>query len=276
MNDNADMVITTRADETDSAKEPGGVQSLRRAFSILECIASTPEGLSLAELSKRVGLHNSTTFHLTKTMVSLGYVRQTPENKKYHLGRMVFSLASSSRMEIDLVALATPILEELSRSTGESCHLAVLTGQDILVVAKTSGTGAFQLQERHGGTRPGHATALGKVLLAFQPQSMVESYLKVHGMPALTPKTLVDHDALMRELEVVRRTGIAYDDGEFHSEVRCMAVPVYDFTGKVICTIGVSGPIWHISLQKLEELAGALNAGAARLSAELGGHQEIR
>jgi DNA-binding IclR family transcriptional regulator len=249
------------------------VQSLVRAFSILGEIAERPDGLSLAELSKAVGLHNSTTFHLVRTMVSLGYIRQDARTKRYHIGRMVFSLAASSRTEIDLLGLATPIIEELAQRSGETTHLAIFTGNEVTVVAKSAGSGAFQLQERHGGIRPGHATALGKVLLAASTRAEVEHYLGRHGLPALTDRTITDSGRLYRELDNVRAAGIAFDDCEFDAEVRCLAVPVHDFTGAVVATLGISGPVWRVTLQSLEEMQVIARAAAAKLSAELGGNK---
>src|SRR5215813_4131174 len=102
-----------------------GVQSLGRAFAILEEVARHRDGIGLAELSKRVGLHNSTTFHLAKTMVSLGYIRQERESKRYRIGLPLFALAASALDEIEMVNIAMPILEQLSRDTGESGHFAV-------------------------------------------------------------------------------------------------------------------------------------------------------
>lgn len=249
----------------------GGVQSLERAFAILEVISSRPQGISLADLSKMVDLHNSTAFHLVRTMVNLRYVRQDPETKRYHLGPMVYSLAATSRGEVELVQVAMPILEDITAQTGEGVYLAIFTGSEVSVLARTTGPGPFQLQIGNGRNRPGHATALGKILLAAQPASVVETYFDVHGMEALTPKTIVDRGVFSGELERVRQAGIAYDDGEFHPEVRCIAVPVHDFSNKVVAAIGVSGPVWRISLQSLTHIAATLQAAASRLNAELGG-----
>src|SRR6185436_19763542 len=101
-------------------------------------------------LSKRVGLHNSTTFHLAKTLVALGYIRQEADSRRYRVGRPLFALAASALDEIEMVRLATPVLEELSAKTGESGHFAVRMGDAIVVIARTSGPGAFQLTERVG------------------------------------------------------------------------------------------------------------------------------
>src|SRR5579872_626249 len=95
---------TGRADEPGRAR--GGVQSIGRGFAIMEEIARNRNGIGLAELSKRVGLHNSTTFHLVKTMVSLGYVRQMKDSKRYRIGRPLFALAASALDEIEMMSLA--------------------------------------------------------------------------------------------------------------------------------------------------------------------------
>ena len=251
-------------------RQRGGVQSLGRAFSILEEVARNRDGISLAELSKRVGLHNSTTFHLVKTIVSLGYIRQDRDSKKYRVGRPLFALAASSLDEIEMVSLATPILEDLSQQTGESAHFAVRMGDSIVVIARTSGPGAFQLADRVGVVRPANCTALGKVILAALRPDQLDRFIKRTEFKASTPKSITDPKALLQEIEDVRRNGIAFDDGEFDPEVRCLAVPVKDFTGQVIGALGISGPIWRLSIQALQTRAKITQFAAERLSAEFG------
>jgi DNA-binding IclR family transcriptional regulator len=247
-----------------------GVQSLGRAFAILEEIARHREGIGLADLSKRVGLHNSTTFHLVKTLVSLGYVRQERESKRYRVGRPLFALAASSLDEIEMVNLATPILEDLARETGESSHFAVRMGDAVVVIARTSGPGAFQLTDRVGVVRPAHCTALGKVILAALRPEQLDRLLERVALVPSTEKSITETSALLREIEEVRRSGIAFDDGEFNIEVRCVAVPVKDFTGQVIGALGISGPIWRLSIQALQSRAKIVQSAADRLSAEFG------
>jgi len=259
-----------------AARERTGVQSLERAFGILEEVAQHRSGISLAELSKRVGLHNSTTFHLVKTMVTLGYIRQDRDTKRYHVGPMVFSLAASSLSEVELVGLATPILEELARDTGESSHLALRRGEDIVIAARVAGSGAFQLVDRGGGVRPAHCTALGKVLLAAMPPERFERYLSSARLEPSTPKSITDPGLLREEIDRVRAAGLAYDDGEFDPEVRCVAVPVRDFTGQVAGAIGISGPVWRLTLARLQEATTRVCTAAAGLSRELGASMQVR
>ena len=247
-----------------------GVQSLGRAFAILEEVARHREGIGLADLSKRVGLHNSTAFHLAKTLVALGYIRQEPDSRRYRIGRPLFALAASALDEIEMVSLATPIMEELSAKTGESSHFAVRMGDAIIVIARTSGPGAFQLAERVGVVRPAHCTALGKVILAALHPGQLDRFLERADLKPSTDNSITEIPALLREIDEVRRSGIALDDGEFNPEVRCVAVPVRDFTGQVVGALGISAPIWRLSMQALKSRAKAIQAAADRLSREFG------
>lgn len=262
---------STEAEETSATKErSSGVQSLERAFALLEEIGRHPEGIGLADLSKQVSLHNSTTFHLVKTLVSLGYARQSPETKRYHVGRMVYGLAASSMDEIELVNVATPILEALAETTGESTHLALRAGADVIIAARCSGPGAFQLSDRTRGARPAHATALGKVLLAALSPQQADKLISSREMTALTPKTITDPERFRAELERVRATQVAFDDCEFNIEVRCIAVPVQDYSGETVAAIGLSGPVWRLSFQALHDLTPKVAQAAKQLSDELG------
>ncbi|MAG98144.1 MAG: IclR family transcriptional regulator [Alphaproteobacteria bacterium] len=252
------------------SKEKGGVQSLARAFALLEAIAGAPDGIGLAQLSKAVGLHSSTAFHLVKTMVQFGYVRQERATKRYRLGRPLFLLAARAREEVELINVATPLLEKLAEATSESSHLAVRSGHQIVILARTDGSSPFRLNERLGALRPAHATALGKILLARLEPEQFEGFLAENSLDACTPNTITDAVRLRRELATVRDAGIAFDDAEYHSEVRCAAVAIYDFTGHVTGAIGISGPIWRLSLSALQEKVPLVRETAARISEELG------
>jgi DNA-binding IclR family transcriptional regulator len=265
----ARLIAARDIDDDAEERQRVGVQSLGRAFGILEEVARHREGINLADLSKRVGLHNSTTFHLVKTMVSLGYIRQE-KDKRYRVGRPLFALAASSLDEIEMVNLATPILEELSRETGESGHFAVRMGDSVVVVARTSGPGAFQLTDRVGVVRPAHCTALGKVILAALRPDQLQRFVERVELTPSTEKSITEVALLLREIEEVRRSGIAFDDGEFNAEVRCVAVPVRDFTGNVVGALGISGPVWRLTIQALQSRSKIVQAAADRLSTKFG------
>ena len=257
-------------DDDVEEKARGGVQSIGRAFAILEEVARNRDGIGLADLSKRVGLHNSTTFHLVRTMVSLGYIRQIKDSTRYRIGRPLFALAASALDEMEMVSMATPVLDDLARETGESSHFAARMGDAVVVMARTSGPSAFQLAERVGVVRPAYCTALGKIILAALRPDQLERYLERIELKSLTPSTITEPARLRREIDEVRKAGIAFDDGEFDGEVRCAAMAIRDFSGQVVGAIGISGPVWRLSIQALQSRAKPLEAAAARLSQAFG------
>jgi DNA-binding IclR family transcriptional regulator len=162
------------------------------------------------------------------------------------------------------------VLEDLSRETGESSHFAVRMGDAVVVIARTSGPGAFQLADRVGVVRPAHCTALGKVILAALRPDQLDRFLARVEMQPSTAKSITEIPVLRREIAEVRRTGLAFDDGEFNLEVRCIAVPVTDFTGQTVGALGISGPIWRLSNQALQGRAKVVQAMARRLSRAFG------
>jgi len=261
-------------EEAEDRARGGGVQSIGRAFTILEEVARNREGIGLADLSKRVGLHNSTTFHLVKTMVSLGYLRQIKDGKRYRIGRPLFALAASALDEMEMVSMATPVLDDLARDTGESSHFAARMSDAVVVMARTPGPGAFQLADRVGVVRPAYCTALGKVILAALRPDQLDRYIERIELKSMTAKTITDPQRLRREIEEVRRAGIAFDDGEFDNEVRCAAMPVRDFSGQVVGAIGISGPVWRLSIQALQSHARILGEAARHLSEAFGAGAE--
>lgn len=257
-------------DESLAAAPKGGIQSLERAFAILEEIGRHRDGINLADLSKAVGLHNSTTFHLVKTMAQLGYVGQVADSKRYRIGSKVFTLAAGALEENTFLAIATPVLESLTGATGEAAHFAIRSGNQVTVIARTAGAGLLQMVDRSGGQRPAHATALGKVLLSPLNDAQIRQFLGARPLQKFTAKTIVDREAFLREIAEVRRAGIAYDDGEFDEEIRCVAVPVHDFAGRLAGAVGISGAVWRLSLQSLQAKSAQVRDAARQISAQLG------
>jgi DNA-binding IclR family transcriptional regulator len=143
-------------------------------------------------------------------------------------------------------------------------------GDAVVVIARTSGPGAFQLTDRVGVVRPAHCTALGKIILASLQPDQLKRFLARIDLKPSTSKSITDIPVLMREIAEIQRSGIAFDDGEFNPEVRCVAVPVTDFTGQTVGALGISGPIWRLSNQSLQNSADTVRSAAARLSAEFG------
>ena len=265
-----EVLETTKG--TDAA---GGVQSLHRAIAILQAVVHARRGIGLAELCREVGLHPSTAFHLAKTLVMLGIIRQEPDTKRYRVGARLFSLASGALDELELLDVAMPVMTSLAEETGESTHIAVIAGHEIFVIGRCDGTASIRLVERIGTARPPHATALGKMLLSALQPAQLDKLIGSITLNAITPKTIVDPELLKAEIANVARNGIAFDDGEFDSNLRCLAAPVYDFRGKMIAAISISAPMWRMGLNKVGDVSGIVINSAKNLSALLGYSEQV-
>jgi len=256
--------------EADRAAERGAIRSLERAAALLEAAARRPEGIALGELAAATGLHTSTAFHLARTLLGLGYLDQDPRSRLYRIGSRIFVLAAAALDEARLVAAGGPILERLARETGASAHLAVRSRAEIVVIARARAPGLLQLEERPGGTRPAHATAIGKLLLAALPEEERVRLVARLPLAPLTPATITDRDRLLEELAGVAARGVAFDRGELDPEIRCAAVAVHDFAGRCVAALGLSGPAFRLDEAALEALVEPLRAAARELSTALG------
>jgi IclR family KDG regulon transcriptional repressor len=254
-----------------AATEPSSrVQSLVRAFAILETVARSREGIGLSDLARAIGLHSSTVFNLARTMTDLRYLDQSPDDRRYRIGRAMLSLGASAVDDLLLVNKARAVIEDLSRVSGESGTFAVWTGDQVVAMARSSGGGSFQLSDRVGGARPAHATATGKVLLAALPPEQLETYVGKEKLERFTPRTIVDPRRLIAEVKRVREAGMAMDQAEYRDDVCCLAMPVRDFSGKVVGAMGLSGPIWRMTKEARAKKAILLGKAARQLSQELG------
>jgi DNA-binding IclR family transcriptional regulator len=249
---------------------PGGVQSLHRAVAILQSVARSRHGIGLAQLSKEVGLHSSTTFQLAKTLVTLGMMRQEPDSKRYRVGPQLFSLASGALDELELLNVAVPYLSRLAQETGENSHVAVNSGREVVIIGKCDGTSTIRLAERVGTARPPHATAIGKMLLSALPEERLNNLLSSMSLNAITPKTITDPEQLRLAIQEAAQNGIAFDDGELDIDVRCLAAPVFDFRNQMIAAIGISAPVWRMGLNRISDLSAIVRKAADELSKELG------
>ena len=261
----------SRAKPADRGNAPPGrtVQSLERAFSILESVANSNQPLGLADLSRATGLHTSTTFHLIKTLIVLGYVIQD-EAKRYRIGPRLFMQAAGAFNEVELVNLAMPHLKRLAEETGETTHLAVRADAGIAVIAKVDARSSVRNSERVGLVRPAYCTAIGKVLLGALPREELDAYLRGGPFEAYTPKTITAPAALREEIRRVAAAGTGSDDAEFNHELRCIAAPVRNFTQQTIAALGISGPVWRVTLKDMQRLSARVAATADELSRDLG------
>jgi DNA-binding IclR family transcriptional regulator len=256
----------------DAAAETGGVQSVVRALTLLEALADQHGDIGIAELSRRVGLHVSTAHRILGTLVSRGYARQSPESGRYALGAKTFHIAESYLGQIDLRRLVRPVLERLSRETGETANLVILDGREALYLDKVESPQSLRIFSRIGRRAPLYCTAVGKVLLAYRSEDEVESLMGTHALEALTRATITSPSQLRQELKKVREQGFALDMEECEHGARCIAVPVRNSRSETVAAIGISGPSIRMDAQRIQELVLAVMRFGSEASEQLGFH----
>jgi IclR family transcriptional regulator, acetate operon repressor len=255
------------ADEAPGGRSRNGVQSLGRAFAILEAMANADGVIGLSQLASDSGLPLATIHRLVRTLVDLGYVRQEP-SRQYSLGPRLMRLADSSTKRLG--TLAHPFMSSVVEELGESVNLAVLDGEEVVYVAQAQPSQNLMRMFTEVGRRvKPHCTAVGKAMLAAEPEQQVRSLLGRTGMPRRTERTRTDPDEFLADLARVRERGYAVDDGEQELGVRCVAVRVPDAPRAM--ALSMSGPLPRMGDDVVARAAPVLRRAAGQIAAELGG-----
>jgi IclR family acetate operon transcriptional repressor len=243
----------------------GGVQSIARAFYLLELITAAGGELAISELADRSGLPLPTIHRIIRTLSTSGYVIQQP-SRRYALGPRLIGLGeTASRM---LGAWVRPRLTDLVDALGETANMAILDGDKAVYIAQVPSKHSMRMFTEVGRRVDLHCTGVGKALLAQLPPATALEIVRQTGMPARTKHSITDPDQLMKALAQVRERGYVIDDGEQEIGVRCVAVPV---TGAPsLTTISVSGPETRLTPEIVERVVPHLLDAAAGLDRQFG------
>ncbi|WP_447003833.1 IclR family transcriptional regulator [Saccharothrix isguenensis] len=239
----------------------GGVQSLQRAFGLLERLADAGGEASLSELAATSGLPLPTIHRLIRTLVTLGYVRQN-SNRRYTLGSRLIRLGESASRQFG--TWARPFLAQLVDQVGETANLAVLDGDEVVYVAQVPSRHSMRMFTEVGRRLLPHGTGVGKAMLAQLPRDEVRALLARTGLPACTPNTITDVDRLLASLDRIAAQGYALDESEQELGVRCIAVPLRG--APTLAAVSVSGPDSRLTKESVARIVPELQAVAQRLS----------
>jgi len=240
-----------------------GVQSVERAFELLEIMANSGGSMALGELAARAELPQPTIHRLVRTLLVMGYVRQL-ENRRYALGPKLIRLGESAAQLIG--AWSRPHLTELVERTGESANMAVLDNDMAVYVAQVPSPHAMRMFTEVGRRVHLHCTGVGKALLMQLPNDSVEALMRRAGMPASNENSFTTPDALIRDIELSRSRGYAVDEGEQEIGVRCFSVPVPD--APTLTAISISGPATRLTLKSATKVTPLLKRVARDIASE--------
>ena len=245
------------------------IETVDKAFDILECFLDSGPELTLKELSEMTGLYKSRILRICGTLMAHGVLIRL-QRSTYRLGPKLMSLGKAYERSNTLISLARPDLRELAVLTGESTSLFVIDGTKRLCLVREEGPSPIRYSITEGERLELHAGAGGKALLAFAPEKIRNRVLSGKKLKKLTTATFVKREQLEKELETIRKDGYAISKGERTSEAASIAVPVYDISNLVCAVITVAGPIQRFSKEHCQDMLAHLLASAKKLSFLLG------
>lgn len=220
---------------------PGHVQSVERAAAIVQLLASEVEPLALAQISAALSLAKPTAHGLLQTLCAVGFVEQEGAQGRYHLGRDLLQLGSATLDVNELRSRAINWTDALAARTGHSARVALFRDGRVLVAHHVFRIGASDDVLQTGSTLPLHASALGKVLVAFDPGA-ARACLAA-PLESLTYRTVCDRATLLRQLADVRDAGWAAAVEEAEPGVAGIAAPIRDRGGYVVAAVGIAGAV---------------------------------
>lgn len=243
------------------------VTSVARALELLDVLVDHPHGLGVSELARRIGVNASTASRLLATLERSGLVDRDPRGP-YRLGLRLVALADRVLGGLDVRERARPWLAWLVEETGETATLSVPGGGQAITVDFVPSRSSVVSMARVGRPSVPHATAAGKVMLAFAAAPALPA-----ALPAYTEHTITEPGRLAAELERVRADGLAEAVGEREADLAALAAPVLGRGGELAAIVGVQGPVTRLGAGRRRELRGPLQRAAAEISRSVGGGQ---
>lgn len=241
---------------------------LGRAVAVLRSFSMEDATLSFTELRHRTGLPKATLHRVLASLVRTGLLER--EEGDYRLSGLMFELGMRASTERTVLEVTMPFLHDLHRRTGETVHVGLRHGRDVVYVAKIGGHRVSPAPSRVGGRMPLHATALGKVLLAHAPTALRQEVLS-SPLRRMAPRTVVNATVLSDQLVAVAARGIAYEYEESAVGVACVAAPVRETDGAVAAAMSVTGRVGGFRpdrhLEALQEVVAGASATLVRRAA---------
>ncbi len=243
------------------------IQVIDRAAALLDAIARYSEPVSLKVLGAETGLHASTAHRILSSLIDNRFVERDAAGR-YRLGMRLLQLGVRLHSNIDLRAVALPVMEALRDKLGESVNLTLREGDTVVYIEKATPNRMMHVQQLVGSRAPLHVTAVGKLMLGAAGDEAIRGYAQRTNLPAYTRNTITTLPRLAEECHEAVRRGFALDNEEAEIDVGCIGVLLYDSTGNVAAGLSVSAPIERRRMSWVDDVSAAGKA----ISAKLGYH----
>jgi DNA-binding IclR family transcriptional regulator len=236
---------------------------------LMELLAGSPRAMGVSDVARSLGLSKARSHRNLRALVDRGYARQDPDSGRYGAGIKLLVLGEMVREQFGIAAAARPEMERLREATGQAVTISTLVGDAVTVIELLQGRTVVEFGIRPGTQMALHASAHGRVALAFGPPAVLDRCTAA-ALPAWTPMTTTDPDVLRAEVAAVRAQGWATADGQVLIGVNALAAPIFDHTGGSCGSIALVGSSQFIPASPdAEQIAQVIDA-ARRVSQRLG------
>lgn len=246
------------------------VQTLDRSLDVLEVLAQAEEALGVTEIGNRISLHKSTVHRILHTLCHRGYVERVRDNERYQLGIKTVELGIRFFNDLEIRKVAAPILNDLAKLLDEVVHLVLPDEGEVVYIDKAESSHLVSMHSKVGRRAPMHCTAVGKALLSTLSEEEVRHILERKGMTGYTPNTIVEPDVLMAYLREIKASKISVEIEENEIGIICLGTPVFDYSGRAIGAISVSGPAERIKEKGIERIGQEMKKSGEEISAHMG------
>lgn len=244
-----------------------GSQAIERALAILNAFTAADPDLGISELAHRVGLSTSTAHRMVRALVAGGMLEQGVHSDRYRLGHRAVVTGQIAAHNLGMTEVAS-LLNTLANTVGDSVSLGFLQGREVVVAFRAEANDPLTFDRRPGAREFAHASAMGKVLLAYSPHP-AQLVDQLGDMVAFTPTTITDPAALIAELAAVRSCGFATNNQERRAGASGVSVPVFDHDRRVQAALVAHGPSDHFGAERQDALLIELRASAQQIGSAL-------
>lgn len=247
------------------------VRSVDHAIDVLETMANSGRAIGVSDIARRTELSKATVYHILSTLETRRFVLRDPNSALYRLSWALYELGSNVVRDVDLSRIARPYLDKLAVQTQESVLLGILDEHSVLYLDRGEAPQGLSMRANAGRRGPLHATASGKVLLAFASDATLLDRILSQPLPKLTATTVTDPETLRHQLAATRRQGYATCWQEREVGLCSLAVPLRDYSGSVVGSLAVAGPATRLTAQTTQAHLGPLRGAGRRIEVHLGG-----
>ncbi|MFB0506262.1 MAG: IclR family transcriptional regulator [Thermodesulfobacteriota bacterium] len=228
-------------------KESYVIQSVTNALNLLEAFKGNRDELGVTELSKRLNLHKNNIFRLLATLEAKGYIEQNKATENYRLGVQSLELGQTFVKQLGLVRQARPFLKEIVQECNETAYIGTIRQKSVVYLDVEEADQTVRVANRVGWRLPIHCSGIGKAQIAYASAEELEKLGILDNMARFTANTIVDKAEFLKHLKEVAKRGYAIDNEECDLGVRCVGVPIKDYTGRVVGGLSVSGPSFRMT-----------------------------